>query len=373
MSADAHSSNLAEPAPLPSGLSLHGLGKAALRLGALIAIVVVVVSLLPGLGQLREQFAHAQAVWIVVGCAFELLSVLSYVPAFRVAFCTRMSWAATYKISVAEEGAGALFPVGGAGGLALGVWALRRAGMPSGEVARKTVAFFLLTSVPNVASLGLLGLGLAIGVLPGNVNVALAVIPAVVGAGAIAATLALRRLIRGLETWLRRHPDHRRLARIMPALGATADGVDEAVRQLRRSNPMLLVGLIGYMLFDILVLWASFRAIGAKPELTIVWIAYLIGQLGNWIPIPGGIGGTELGLVGALVLYGLPALTATAAVLIYRVIELWIPAALGIVAFLQLRVLLRREADAIDVCQPGETIEVIGLGSVVPKPVASES
>jgi uncharacterized protein (TIRG00374 family) len=115
---------------------------------------------------------------------------------------------------------------------------------------------------------------------------------------------------------------------------------------------------------DILVLWASFRAVGSAPALTIVWMAYLIGQLGNWLPIPGGIGGVELGLIGILVLYGLPAVTATAAVLLYRVIELWIPAILGILAFIQLRKLLRREAEAVDLCQPGETAEIIGLGPV---------
>lgn len=76
-----------------------------------------------------------------------------------------MSWGASYKIAVAEEGAGSLFPFGGAGSLALGVWALRRAGMPAAEVARKTVAFFLLTSVVPVATLAILGVGMAIGVL----------------------------------------------------------------------------------------------------------------------------------------------------------------------------------------------------------------
>jgi uncharacterized membrane protein YbhN (UPF0104 family) len=99
-------------------------------------------------------------------------------------------------------------------------------------------------------------------------------------------------------------------------------------------------------------------------------MAYLIGQIGNWLPIPGGIGGTELGLVGALVLYGVPALTATAAVLLYRVIELWIPAILGAGAFVQLRLLLRQEAQAIQICEPGDTVEIIGLGrATIDRPV----
>jgi uncharacterized protein (TIRG00374 family) len=114
--------------------------------------------------------------------------------------------------------------------------------------------------------------------------------------------------------------------------------------------------------FDQLTFWASFLAVGASPDLALIWMAYLIGQLGNWVPVPGGIGGTELGLVGALVLYGLPALTASAAVLLYRVIELWIPAVLGLAAFVQLRVLLGRETEAIKLCTPGDTIDIVGLG-----------
>jgi uncharacterized protein (TIRG00374 family) len=237
--------------------------------------------------------------------------------------------------------------------------------MPAAEIARKTVAFFLLTSVLPVATLVLLGVGLAIGVLPGHANVALTVVPAVVAAGAIVVALGLGRLTRRVETRVTRRNEHPRMARLAPVLRATADGVDEAVRQLRHGNPQLLLGLVGYLMFDILVLWTCFHAVGSAPQLTIVWIAYLIGQLGNWLPVPGGIGGVELGLIGMLVLYGLPAVTATAAVLPYRAVELWIPAVLGIVAFVQLRALLRREADAIDLCQPGDAVEIIGLGPVI--------
>ncbi len=81
---------------------------------------MVVITLVPGLGELRSRFAHARPGWIVLGSVFELLSVLAYVPAFRVVFCTRMSWGTSYKIAMAEEGADSVLPVGGAGGLALG-------------------------------------------------------------------------------------------------------------------------------------------------------------------------------------------------------------------------------------------------------------
>jgi uncharacterized protein (TIRG00374 family) len=364
------SSAALEVAPLPVAVAPNRVRSALIRLVALIVVAVVVITLLPGLGELRSRFAHASAAWIVAGCALEVLSALSYVPAFRAVFCTRMSWGTSYKIAMAEQGANSLLPVGGAGGLALGAWALRRAGMPSAEIARKTVAFFLLTSLPNVASVAVLGVGLATGVLPGHVSLALALLPAVVAVGAIVATLALGRLTHRIETRVSHDTGRSRLARLAPALRATGDGVAEAVRLLGRRDPLLLLGVFGYMLFDILVLWASFRALGSTPELTIVAIAYLLGQLGNLVPLPGGIGGVEAGLVGTLVLYGEPALTATAAVLLYRVIELWIPAVLGTVAFAQLRVLLRREADAIEICGPGQTVEIIGQGSVVARPLA---
>jgi uncharacterized membrane protein YbhN (UPF0104 family) len=357
-------SPVVDPEPLPSDISPHRLRRGLLRLGGLVAIGVVVVTLAPGLGDLRSRFADAQPGWIVIACAFEVLSVLSYVPAFRVVFCTRMSWATSYKIAVAEEGVGSLFPLGGAGSLALGVWALRRAGMPGQEIARKTVAFFLLTSAPSVVMLFLLGAGLATGILPGGGGPLLTVLPAVIAAGAIAATLVVRRVARGAQARLRRQREGSRWVRLAPALSAASDGIDEALRQLRQANPLLLVGLVGYLVFDQLTFWASFRAVGASPDVAVIWMAYLIGQLGNWIPIPGGIGGVELGLVGALVLFGVPALTATAAVLLYRVIELWIPAVLGIAAFVQLRLLLRRESEAIRLCRPGDTVEIVGLGPV---------
>jgi uncharacterized membrane protein YbhN (UPF0104 family) len=328
----------------------------------LVAIAVAVVTLAPGLGDLRNRFAHANPDWILIACAFELLSVLAYVPAFRAVFCERMSWATSYKVAVAEEGAGSLFPLGGAGSLALGVWALRRGGMPGEEVARKTVAFFLLTSAVPVGMLLLLGVGLAIGILPGGGGLLLTVLPASVAAGAIAATLAVRRLARAAEARVRRQGDGSRFVRLAPALAVTSDGIDEALHQLRRADPLLLVGLMGFLVFDLLAFWASFRAVGSSPELALIWMAYLIGQLGNWLPVPGGIGGVELGLVGALILYGSPAVTATAAVLLYRAIELWIPAVLGLAAFVQLRKLLTRETEAINLCEPGEIVEIVGLG-----------
>jgi uncharacterized protein (TIRG00374 family) len=133
---------------------------------------------------------------------------------------------------------------------------------------------------------------------------------------------------------------------------------------------MLIAGMIAYLLFDVMILWATFRAFGAAPPLAIVWIAYLIGELGGLIPVPGGIGGVDAGLVGTLVLYSVPITSATSAVLAYRAIALWVPALLGAAAFVALRHTLREESWQISVCAPQTEMEVIGLGRVVIGPSA---
>ena len=80
----------------------------------------------------------------------------------------------------------------------------------------------------------------------------------------------------------------------------------------------MLVGAIGYWAWDNAVLWATFHAFGVSVPLSIVLMGYLIGQLGGLLPLPGGIGGIDGGLIGTLIVYGAPAATTAAAVLAYR-------------------------------------------------------
>jgi uncharacterized protein (TIRG00374 family) len=353
---------------IPEELSRRKL-RTRLLLGAgLILAVVALIALLPGLGELRSLLSRAKPGWLALGAGLKVLSGLGYVAVFRMVFCRRMSWRVSYEVGMSELGANALFPTGGAGGLALGAWALRRGGMSGSEIARRTVSFFLLTSVPNVVCLILVGLGLAAGILPGSASLALTLIPAAVAVMAIIGALLAGRVAARLHVRLeRREGDQpsRKLRAALDGLTAIADGVDETLRLLREANPILLAGLIAYLGFDLLILWASFRAFGAAPPFAIICIAYLIGELGGLIPIPGGIGGVEAGLVGALVLYGVALTPATAAVLAYRAIALWVPALLGAVAFVALRRTLRNEAAEIAVCAPQTEMDVIGLGRVV--------
>jgi uncharacterized protein (TIRG00374 family) len=353
---------------VPEQLSARKVRKQLLFLTGVILVIVAVVTLLPGLDGLRTRLSHADPAWLALGAGLKVLSGLGYVAIFRMVFCRRMSWRVSYQIGMSEMGANALLPTGGAGGLALGAWALKRGGMPTDEIARRTAAFFMLTSVANVLGVVLIGVGLAVRVLPGETNLALTLLPAAIAAAAIAGSLLAGRSSAGLHRRLDRNEANgssRRSTLALKTLVAIADGVNEAVALLREGNAWLVGGILAYLIFDVLILWATFRAFGASPPPAILGMAYLIGELGGLIPLPGGIGGVDAGLVGTFVLYKVPITAAASAVLAYRAIALWIPAILGSAAFVSLRRTLRRESAEIAVCAPQTEMEVIGLGRVV--------
>lgn len=126
-------------------------------------------------------------------------------------------------------------------------------------------------------------------------------------------------------------------------LRAGADGVDQAITLLRSHSFCVIVGSFAYMGFDIAALGFGFAAVGAAAAFSTLVLGYLIGQLGNLIPLPGGVGGTEGALIGTFVLYGVDLTQAAASILIYRLFQLLVPALLGVPAFVMLR---RRLGDA---------------------------
>ncbi|MFZ1995447.1 MAG: lysylphosphatidylglycerol synthase domain-containing protein, partial [Solirubrobacteraceae bacterium] len=327
---------------MPDELSPRHLRRGLLQLSGVGAVVVLLILVGPGLGSLRHRLDHASPGWLAAAIVLEVLSALSYVVVFRSVFCARMSWRLSYQIGMAEQGANSLLPAGGAGGLALGAWALNRGGMSAAHIGRRTVAFFLLTSLANVGGLVVFAALFAAGVLGGDTNPALTYGFGAAGLVAILITLTLPALGARLAPPGELAPDAGRLRVAVRHLrNAIGDGVRDSLVLLRRRWLGVLSGSFGYMGFDIAVLVACFHAFGRSPELSVVIVAYIIGQLGGLIPLPGGIGGTEGGLIGALVLYRVPLTEATVAVLAYRALALWLPAALGSVAFVRLRATLR--------------------------------
>lgn len=338
---------------MPDDLSPRHLRLRLIQLGTLVTVVVLVVAIAPGLGSLRSDLSHVSPLWLLVAATLELLSALSYVVVFRSVFCPRMSWRISYLIGMAEQAANALLPAGGAGGLALGAWALSRGGMSANHIARRTVAFFLLTSLANVGAVIVFAILFTVGVL-GEDKASLVTFG--FGAAAILAIALVLCLPALGRRWGRRKPLPPGAGRIRVAIRATRDsvagGVAESISLLRDRQLGVIVGSFGYMAFDLAVLGVCFEAIGHPIPVGVLVMGYLIGQLGGLIPLPGGIGGTEGGLIGTLALYHAPLAASTVAVLAYRAIQLWVPASLGTIAFVRLRTILRRDPEPAAVCQP---------------------
>jgi hypothetical protein len=127
-----------------------------------------------------------------------------------------------------------------------------------------------------------------------------------------------------------------RVGRLRRAARVLADWVHDTEDIVFRPDWRVL-GAPAYLLLDIGVLWACLRAVGVHPPVLALVLGYQIGYLANMIPIPGGVGVLEGGLLGALLLYGFPAAPTAAAIILYHAIAVWLPVAGGTVGFLRLR------------------------------------
>jgi uncharacterized protein (TIRG00374 family) len=336
---------------MPQELSPRHLRKRLLELLGVIVVVVLVILLVPGLNSLRMRIAHASAGWVVAAGVVELLSTLSYVVVFRAVFCQRMSWRMSYQIGMAEQAANALVPAGGAGGLALGAWALSRGGMSAGHIARRTVAFFVLTSLANFVTLVVFAAAFAVGLFGHDRPAAFTFAFGAAALLGIAITLLIPRFGSRLGAGEQLPKDAGRIHTLVRRfIEALTYGVRDSIELVRQRPIGVNVGSFGYMGFDIAALGFSFLAFHYTPPFGVLIVAYLIGQLGGLLPIP--IGGIEGGLLGTFALYHVPLSAAAAAVLVYRGFQLWLPGLLGSVAFIQLRRSLRREKSATEACKP---------------------
>jgi uncharacterized membrane protein YbhN (UPF0104 family) len=331
-------------AGLPDEFDRRSLLRRTLPVVALFSVLILAALLAPGLGDVRDHLADAQPGWFALAIAFELGSCMSYVLMFRPVFCRLMTLRSAMEISWSELGMGSIVPASGVGGVALGAWVLARDGMNAERIGRRSVAFLLIKSSVNFAAVAVIGTAMFLGAGK-HQSPLLTILPAALAVAAMAAVCLIPRIGAGrsrLRRWL-------------------VTGTADAGMILRRGEPAVILGALGYWAFDNAVLWATFHAVGVTPPLTVILMGYLIGQMGGLLPIPGGIGGIDGGLLGTLVVYGAPAAATGAAVLLYRVILFWLPLVGGAAAFTSLRRGLERP-DRPDLCRDpvGTTPPLVG-------------
>jgi uncharacterized protein (TIRG00374 family) len=323
------------------------------RLLATLAFVAVVVAFLylglPNLVGLRatwQRLTQGDIWWLALAAVLEAISDFSYIALFRAVFVQgtrRVDWSTSYQITLASLVATRVLAAGGAGGIALTAWALRRAGMDARTVAVRMVAFNVILYSIYMGALVVGGLGLYLGLFAGPGPFAITVVPAIFGGVVILLVLAIS-LIPGnferlVSRWAARTASPRAtrlLTRIATGPAAAAAGVREAISVARSGDPMLL-GALGSWGFDIATLWACFHAFGASPHWSVIVLAYFVGWIANLLPLPGGVGGVEGGMIGAFSALGVPVGDAIVAVLAYRAFAFWGPMLPGAVAYVQLR------------------------------------
>ena len=320
----------------------------AVTLATLVALVVVVLPQLEGLTSTYDRISDGDPWWLALATLFSVLSFGGYVVMFQGVYVQpgepssrRIGLAESYQITMAGLAATRLFAAGGAGGLALTAWALRRAGMPRRVVADRTIAFLVLTYLVYVLAVIVGGYGLRWGVFPGAAPFGLTVVPAATGivllvlAGSL--TFVPEDIERRFARWAADGGRFQRVAAKLSTVPAAAsEGIRLALDHLRRRDPALL-GTIAYWGFNIAILWACFHAFGEPPPVAVLVVAYFVGLLGNLLPLPGGVGGVDGGMIGALAGFGVSTSLAVVAVIAYRLLAFWLPTVPGAIAYLQLR------------------------------------
>jgi uncharacterized membrane protein YbhN (UPF0104 family) len=196
--------------------------------------------------------------------------------------------------------------------------------VPLRWVVRRSAGLFFLSALVSTSALVGAGLALMAGA-PGPRDRPTVVLPTVLVAVGTLLVAALPAVLRSR-------------ARVPRWIAGIATGVREAEQTTFNRHPSWrLFGALGYLAFDIAVLWVLLRAVGDAPSVAVVVLAYSIGYAANSLPIPGGIGVLDAGLTGALVLYGVSPVHAAAAVIVYHAIAFWVPGLGGLLAYLRLR------------------------------------
>ena len=311
--------------------------------GAIYFILPKLVGLDDAIGKLDE----GDPFWIAVAFVFSIGIPVAYIALFRGVVgesVIHLEWMEAYEISMASFAASRIFAGGGAGGIVLTYWALRKAGMEPRQTARRMVAFLVLLYTIYLVCLVVFGILLRTGALPGAAPSGLTIVPAAI-AGVLIVVIALLALIpadmdRRFTGWSEGHRFSGIARRLVTVPDTLAHGTRLALAFIRqpRRGALALVGSIGFWAANIGALWASFKAFDVHVAFGVVIQGYFVGMVANLIPgAPGGVGTVDAGMIGAFVLFGLPGAAVFAAVLVYRLFAFWLPVIPGFIAFLQLR------------------------------------
>ncbi|HYB28820.1 MAG TPA: lysylphosphatidylglycerol synthase domain-containing protein [Solirubrobacteraceae bacterium] len=317
------------------------LKRRALKLVGFLLVVYAVLKLIPAFEQALHTLEHASWEWVLALLALEVLSEAGFIFAWSAIVDPQNVLGRDGRgrrmdehVAWAQLGGGLLLPGGSWGGMGLGGVILHRFGMPTKLIAERQLNLSFLNTGIDALALVVFGLGLATGIFAGEDKLLLTLLPAAVAAAGVAAAVLLAPHASARAKRL--EAKHGKIATTITTLAAA---VEDTKRLLtRRGTGTAVLGVMSYLVFDVLVLWCAFLAVNAHPfpGFPIVIMAYIIGALGGSLPLPAAAG-TIGGMAGMLILYGVADHAALAAVLLHQAIGLLVPLTGGAIAYTILR------------------------------------
>lgn len=292
---------------------------------SLIAGALAAYFLLTQLSQVEFDRVVDEANWAWVGGAV-LFSALTYVAAAMslLGFVPeKVGFVRTVIAQVAGSFVKLVAPAA-VGGVALNTRFLQRAGVRPGH------------AVASVGASQLFGLGshilllLIFGYLTGTEHTPTLSPSRTVIAGLLTAAVLI--LIVTAVPALRRFASDRLRSLFAGVVPRMLDVVQRPQKLLTGIGGMLLLTLLFVMALD-----ACVRAFGHEASYASIAVVFLAGNaLGSAAPTPGGLGAVEAALIAGLITFGVPKEVATPAVLLFRLLTLWLPVLPGWVSFTQL-------------------------------------
>jgi hypothetical protein len=295
-----------------------------------LAVLVVLGVRLPdaagSFGLAFQTLTAARAAWLALSLAVVALSFVCYGLAQRrllIAGGTRLSIRTVTVLVFASTGLTGLLP---GGVVPASGWLLdqyRRRGIDESLGLWAIIAGGFVSAVSSL-SLLLISCGLA-GIGPRALLVVCGLVVVVGGASFVKGAHQLERLERALA----RHRHNGAVLRFVHRLAVR--GADLACWRIGVPGGIeVFVYSLANWLCDAACLVAVFELVGFPAPVAALFFAFTASQvLGSVVPLPGGAGVVEGGIIGALALTGTPLGHAIVAVVFYRIISYWLLTALA--------------------------------------------
>ncbi len=292
--------------------------KQIIQLVLLVALVYVAYPFISTVPTFFSELRNANWWWALLGLSVSALTYVGAAAGLWACASGMVSFRHLVIMQFANTFAATTTPAG-VGGLALSTRFLQKAGLGT---VRATAAVAVQQAVQVITHVALLlffsvAAGASADLSHFMPKTTLLYLIGGLALGVLGAFLFVPKLRRWLDTAVR------------PKVTEVGGDLVELVREPKRFA-LIVLGCAGTTLGAALALWASVEAFGGDTSFVTVTVVTMVGgTLASAAPTPGGVGAVEAALIGGLAAFGVPTAIGVPAVLLYRVLTVWLPVFVG--------------------------------------------